>query len=74
MITYPETIMVSSFRFYPYYFIFYFSEHASLPDHKGCGGQRWTDRIFPLHRQWPQEGQLSPLAAGLLKYYLSILL
>lgn len=45
------------------------SEHTSLPDYKGSGGQRWTDSIFSLHRQWTQKGQFPPLASGEIHFY-----
>lgn len=46
------------------YLHFFHSEHTSFPDYKGSGGQRRTDCIFPLHRQWTQKGQFPPLASG----------
>lgn len=50
-------------QFCNFFFVFY-SEHSSLSDHKGSGGQRWTDCIFSLHCQWTEEGQLPPVASG----------
>ncbi len=46
-----------------------YSEYTSLPDYKGGGGQRWTDGIFSLHRQWTKKGQFPPLASGEIHFY-----
>lgn len=48
---------------------FFHSEHTSLPDYKRSGGQRRTDGIFSLHRQWTQKGQFPPLASGEIHFY-----
>lgn len=56
------------------YLHFFHSEHTSLPDYKGSGGQCWTDCIFSLHRQWTQKGQFPPLASGEIQFYLFFIL
>lgn len=45
------------------------SEHTSLPDYKGGGGQRRADGIFSLHRQRTQEGQFPPVASGEIYFH-----
>lgn len=46
------------------FILLFLSEHTTLSDDKGSGGQRRTDGVFSLHRQRTQARQFPALASG----------